>query len=165
MTAMPWLQIAALTSALGLTGTAVAIDTDGTTSTDKRSSASSPDMDTPSSGAIVMPEDKAMGLGKHNEHAGNRNGDVNDDTTTLNDNTSNDDELGINPGPSNDEELSVNPGRADMDDASPRYGTPTTPGVKERDSMSTLDENESAPARTGSDVQPGDMGPGNVRGE
>jgi hypothetical protein len=42
MTAMHWMQVAALTSALGLTGTAVAIDTDGTTSTDNRSSASSP---------------------------------------------------------------------------------------------------------------------------
>jgi hypothetical protein len=123
-----------------------------------------------------MPEDKSMGLGKHNEHAGNRNGDVNDDTSTLNDNTSNDDELSINPGPSNDEELSVNPrpsndeelrvnpGRADMD-ASPRNSTPITPGVTDRDSTSTPNENESAPARTGSDVQSRDMGPGNARGQ
>ena len=34
----------------------------------------------------------------------------------------------------------------------------------ERDSTSTLHES-SAPARTGSDVQAGDMGPANVRGE
>jgi hypothetical protein len=124
MTAMHWMQIAALTSPLGLAGTAVAIDTDGTTSTDNGISASSPGIDTPSSGAIVTPDDKAMGLGKDHEHAGNRNGDV-----------------------------------------TPRYGMPTTPGVTDRDSTSTLDENESGPARTGSDVQPGDMGPGNVRGE
>jgi hypothetical protein len=117
MTATNWMQIAALASALGLAGTEVAIAVDGTTSTDSRS-ASSPGMDTPSSGAIVTPEDKAMGLGKHNDDAGNRNGDVNEDTSTPNDN-----------------------------------------------SMSTQHDNASAPARTGSDVQPGDMGPGNVRGE
>src|SRR5947209_2875529 len=80
MTARHWMQIVALTSALGLTGTAVAADTDGSTSTDDRSSTSGPGMDTPSSGAIVTPEDKALGLGK--EQAGNRNGDVRGDRST-----------------------------------------------------------------------------------
>jgi hypothetical protein len=163
MTARHLMQIAALVSALGLTGTAVAVDRYGTTSADDRTSTSSSAMDAPSSGAIVTPEDKAMGLGTHDEHAGNRNGDVEDDTSMLNGNTSNDDESSVTPGP-RDAELS-NPGRADMDRAPPGYAAPALPSGTDRDSTSTLDENMSAPARTGSDVQPGDMGPGNVRGQ
>ena len=131
MTARHWMEIAALASALGLTGTAVAVDT-ATPSTDDSSSASSPTMEAPSAGAIVTPEDKAMGLGK---------------------------------GPSNDEALSDHPGRTDVDDTSPRYGTPAASGGIDRDIPLPQDESESDPARTGSDVRPGDMGPGNVRGE
>jgi hypothetical protein len=127
-----WMQIAALASALGLAGTTVAIDTDATPSTGDRSSASSPVVETPSAGAIVTPEDKAMGLGK---------------------------------GSSNDEASSINPGRADMDDTSPRYGTPASPGGMDGDIALPQDESQPAPARTGSDVRPGDMGPANVRGE
>src|SRR3954447_12304043 len=90
MTARHWMQVVALASALALTGTAVAADTDGSTSTADRSGTSSPAIDTPSSGAIVTPEDKAMGLGK--AQAGNRNDDVRGDTSTMNDDTSSDEE-------------------------------------------------------------------------
>jgi hypothetical protein len=161
MTARDWVQIAALTSTLGLTGAAIAQNTEGTTSTEYTASELTSSMDTPSSGAIVTPEDKALGMGQDDEQAGNRNGDLNDDTS----NTLNNDDLSINPGTSNDDESSVKAGRADMDRASPRYGAPSSPSVMDRDSTSTLDETMSAPARTGSDVQPGNMGPGNMRGQ
>ena len=161
MTARDWVQIAALTSTLGLTGAAIAQNTEGTTSTEYTASELTSSRDTPSSGAIVTPEDKALGMGQNNEQAGNRNGDLNDDTS----NTLNNGDLSINPGTSNDDESSVKAGRADMDRASPRYGTPTSPGVMDRDSTSTLEQRDSAPARTGSDVQPGDMGPGDMRGQ
>jgi len=95
MTARDWMQIAALTSTLGLTGAAIAQSTEGTTSTEYTASELTSSMDTPSSGAIVTPEDKALGLGKDNARAGNRNGDVNDDTSTLNGNTLNDDESSV----------------------------------------------------------------------
>ena len=161
MTARDWMRIAVLTSTLGLTGAAIAQNTEGTTSTEYTAGESSSSIDTPSSGAIVTPEDKALGMGQDNEQAGNRNGDANDDASSTLDN----DDLSITPAPSNDDDLSVNPGRADVDFASPRYGTPTSPGVMDRDSTSTLDERHSVPARTGSPVQPGDVGPGDVRGQ
>jgi len=161
MTARHWMQVAALTSTLGLAGAAIAQNTEGTTSTEYTASELTSGMDPPSSGAIVTPEDKALGMGQDNEQAGHRNGDLNDDTS----NTLNNDDLSISPGAPNDDESSVNPGRADMDRASPRYGTPASPGVMDRDGTSTLDERDSTPARTGSQVHPGDMGPGDVRGQ
>lgn len=141
MTAGHWMQIAALTSALGLAGTAIAQNTEGTTSPEDRGSVSS-SIDTPSSGAIVTPEDKALGMGQDNERTGVRNGDANHNASTSNDDT-----------------LS--------DEASSRYATPTSPrSMTNRDSASTGDdETEASPPRTGSDVQPGDMGSGSVRGQ
>ena len=118
MTPRHWMQVAALASVLGLTGTAIANDTDRTTRSDDRSGGSTYGMDTPSSGAIVTPEDKAAGMGADNEHARNRNGDGDDDAATSNENTSNDEQLSVNPGPSTDEQLSINP-RPGTDDASP----------------------------------------------
>ena len=124
MTARHWMQVVALALSLGLAGTAVATDTSGATSTDDtsgatntddRSSTSNPGMDTPSSGAIVMPEDKALGLGKGTARAGNRSGDGGADPSTLNDATSNDEELSAAPPPSSDEESSVSPGPSSDD--------------------------------------------------
>lgn len=143
MTASNLMQIVALTAAMGLIGSTIAADTGGTTSGSDRSTISSSGMDTPSSGAIVTPEDKAMWLRRDAARTRSQNGDVSDDTSTSNDNAS------------NENELRVKPGRADMDRAASGYDNGT----------STLDENQSAPARTGSDAQPGDMGPGNVRGQ
>ena len=109
MTARHWMPAAAFTVACGLAGSAVAFDTSRTTSTDLLDNPSVLGFDTPSAGAIVTPEDKAIGLGKEDGQAG--------------------------------------PGAAD-----PR-------------SRSLSVDNDSGPPRTGSDVQPGDMGPRNVRGE
>lgn len=128
MTARHWMQIAALTSALGLAGAAIAHDPDGTTSADDRSSMSGYGMDAPASGAIVTPADKAAGMGR-DEQAGRANGDVDGDTTrssNSNDDTSsagagpsNDEDWSVNP-PSNDDEPSGNPGSADRDDNAAR---------------------------------------------
>jgi hypothetical protein len=109
MTARHWMPAAAFTVAWGLAGSALAFDTSQATSTDLLDNPSVLGFDTPSAGAIVTPEDKAMGLGKEDGQAG--------------------------------------PGAAD-----PR-------------SRSRPAEDDSGPPRTGSDVQPGDMGPRNVRGE
>ena len=118
MTARHWMQIAALTSALGV-GAAIAHDPDGTTSADDRSSMSGYGMDAPASGAIVTPADKAAGMGQ-DEQAGRANGDVdgdaaksstsNDDTSSVTPGPSNDDDSSVNA-PSNDDEANVNPGR------------------------------------------------------
>jgi hypothetical protein len=122
MPATHWTQIAVLTAALGLTGAAIAQNTEGTTSTQDRSSVSSNAIDTPSSGAIVTPEDKAMGMGQDNAREGVRNGDddasmSNDGTLSVNPGPSNDEELNIDPGQSNDDDLSVGPARPDADRA------------------------------------------------
>jgi hypothetical protein len=165
------MQIAALTSALGLAGAAIAYDTDGTTSNDDRSSVSGYGMEAPASGAIVTPADKAAGMGQ-DTRAGSVNGDVDDDTaksSTPNDDTlsvspgpSNDEELSVNP-PSNDEEASINPRGANRDENAAR--APASSDSMNHGSASMRGGDESAPARTGSDVHPGDMGPGNVRGD
>lgn len=136
MTATRWTQVAAMAAALGLTGVAIAQNTEGTTNPRDRASVSSSSIDTPSSGAIVTPEDKALGMGHDDARAGTRNGD--EDAST-----SNADALSVNPPASNDDALSVNP-------------PPTN------DEDSSIDPGES---RTGSDAQPGDMGPASMRGE
>lgn len=174
MTARHWMQIAALTSALGLTGAAIAQDTNATTTTDS-SSLSSYWMDTPSSGAIVTPADKAAGMGKGDDQASTRNGDVDEGASASS--RSSDDTLSVNPGPSKDEdssvsppssddEMSVNPGHVDRDDNAARYRTrlPSDATI-DRGSVSRLDEDRPAPARIGSDAEPGDMGPGDLRGQ
>jgi hypothetical protein len=174
MTTRHWIQIAALASALGLTGAAIAQDTDARTTTDGRT-VSSYGFDTPSAGAIITPADKAAGMGKGNDQASSPNGEGDEDTSASS--RSNDDTLSVNPGPSNDEdssvsppssddEISVDPGNADRDDNAARYGTRSPPeSMIDRDSMSRLRQDRSAPARIGSDAQPSDMGPGDVRGE
>jgi len=122
MPATHWTQIAVLTAALGLTGAAIAQNTERTTSTQDRSSVSSNAIDTPSAGAIVTPEDKALGMGQDNAREGVRNGDddasmSNDDTLSVNPGPSNDEELNIDPGQPNDDDLSVGPARPDADRA------------------------------------------------
>jgi hypothetical protein len=65
MTLKDWMQILTLTSTLALGGIAAADDTKAT----------SPDIgasDSPSAGAIVTPEDKALGMGKGNEGKSDR---------------------------------------------------------------------------------------------
>ena len=173
MTARHWMQIAALTSALGLTGAAIAQDTNATTTTDS-SSLSSYWMDTPSSGAIVTPADKAAGMGKGDDQASTRNGDVDEGASASS--RSSDDTLSVNPGPSKDEdssvsppssddEMSVYPGNADRDDNAARYGIPSSPSSKMNRDRAARFGDESAPAKAGSDVQPDDIGPGGVPGE
>ena len=92
MTARHWMQIAAMTSALGLTGVAIAQSAEGTTSTEVRGGVSASGMDTPSSGAIVTPEDKALGMGQDNVRRGARN--------DADASTSNDEGLNVEPRPS-----------------------------------------------------------------
>jgi hypothetical protein len=132
------MQIAALTSTLGLTGTAIGQDTNKTTTTgdDTRRAATK---EAPSSGAIIMPGDS---LSKRGEESVDR-GASNDD-------------MAVNPGESNDD-MAINPGAAN-DDVSVDPGPP-------RDETSVdRDENPSVPA-SGFGRQPSDMGPGNIRGE
>ena len=169
MTARHWMQIAALTSALGVTGGAIAQGAGQATSPDARSSVSSYGMDAPSSGAIITPADKAAGMGKGGEQARRWNRDFNGDTSAST--TSNDDASGANPGTSNDENLSVTPPSKDGEVGIDRRGAGTNDDAarhrapKQHDSASMPGDNRSAPARTGSDVRPGDMGPGDMRGE
>ena len=173
MTARHWIEVAVLASALGLTGTAVAQTSATGTSSDDRSSASSYGMDAPSSGAIVTPEDRALGMGQDNARAGDRSEYRNDDRSTSNDSAlsvnpgpSSDEELSVNPGPSNDEGLSVNPARPDVDRAAPRDETPEWRGsTTGRDNARPTYRDELSPPRTGSEVEPGDMGPADTRGE
>ena len=152
MKATHWTQIAALTAALGLTGAAIAQNTEGRTSTPDRASISSSAIDTPSSGAIVTPEDKALGMGQDNAREGTRNGD--DDAAM-----SNDDALSVNPPPADDEDSSIDPGESNDEDLSVDPPRP-------RDCALIGDaDNKACPPRTGSDVQPSDMRSGSVRGE
>src|SRR5437868_1519445 len=123
MTTRHWMHVVALASAMGFAGTAAAIDTNATTGADDRSGTSSSAMETPSAGAIVTPEDRAMGLGKDNGQARDRIGDVDNHASTLKDETSNDEELSVNPGSSNDEELSVNPGSSNDEESSVNPGS------------------------------------------
>ena len=109
MTAKNWIQILTLTSALALTGTTAADDMKAT-SPDTRDGA----RETPSAGAIVTPEDKAVGMGKDNERK-SRSGDRDDEAS--NDNASSDEGLSVDPGRSHDEESSVNPGPSNDDDS------------------------------------------------
>ena len=146
MTARHWMQIAALTSTLGLTGAAIAQNTEGTTSGGDPTSRASPD--TPSAGAIVTPEDKALGMGQDNERSGVRNGDANE-----NESTSNDDDSSINPESSGDDEMSVNPGSSNDDESS------VHPGPSNDDDSSVI-----PPPRTGFDANPGTTGAGSQRG-
>ena len=108
MTARHWMQIAALSFALGLTGAAIAQNTEGTTSSEDRASISNSAMDAPSAGAIVTPEDKALGMGQDKKRRG-LPGDADDDEMSVYPGLTGDEELNINPGQSNDEESSVNP--------------------------------------------------------
>ena len=168
MRASHWIQVVALASGLGVTGAAIAQDTDRTTSTGNAITAATGE--SPAAGAIVMPEDRAM-LNNDNDQAPGRNGDFNGDAST-----SNDDGLSVDPGPSRDEmsvdpngsndDMSVDPGRAESDRNALRYDTTgTSRPFTNRDGVAPLDENGAAPARTGSDIQPGAMGPANMRGE
>jgi hypothetical protein len=161
-----WIEIVALTSALGLTGTAIAQGMNPTTGTVDRSGVSADE--SPSSGAIITPEDKAAGMGRNDEHARSRDGAANDDTSRSND------DMSVNPGPSSDDmsvnpgaesdEMSVNPDRGDGSDSSTRYGTPASSGsVVKRGDAAEADEDESASSR--SHGRPGDMGPQDNRGQ
>lgn len=106
MTIRHWMRIAALTSALGLTGAAIAQNTrDATSPVDRGGS------DTPSSGAIVTPQDKALRMGKDDARAGNSDGAMNDDRSIISPRQSNDEGPNVNPGPSSHEELTSPPRR------------------------------------------------------
>ncbi|HKU87909.1 MAG TPA: hypothetical protein VJV77_16355 [Casimicrobiaceae bacterium] len=134
MTVRHWMQIAALTSALGLTGAAIAQNTEGTTSTGDRATTSGSDMDSPSAGALVTPEDKALGMGQGKAGSGVLNGDAD-----QNESTPNDDELNVDPGPSNDDEFSVSPGPSKDDRLTvtppPSRGSDTNPSGTGRKSV------------------------------
>jgi hypothetical protein len=167
MRANHWLQVAALASALGMTGPAIAQGVDRSTSTGNGVTAATGE--SPAAGAIVMPQDRAM-LNNDNDRAEDRNGNFNDDTSA-----SNDDRLSVNPGPSRDsmsvnpresnDDMSVDPGRAETDRDALRYVATGASRPSSTGEVAPLDDNEATPARTGSDVQPGDMGPADMRGE
>jgi len=167
MRANHWLQVAALASALGMTGAAIAQGVDRSTSTGIGITAATGE--SPAAGAIVMPQDRAM-LNNDNDRAQDRNGNFNDDTSA-----SNDDRLSVNPGPSRDamsvnpresnDDMSVDPGRAETDRDALRYDTTGASRPSSTGEVAPLDDNEATRAKTGSDAQPGDMGPANMRGE
>lgn len=127
------MQITALTAALGLTGVAIAQNTEGATSPLDRGTIAGPETDTPSSGAIVTPQDKALGMGKDDARAGNGGSEMSDDASR-----SKDDGSIINPGQSHDEGSTVTPAPSNDDDSI-------------------------SPRRTGSDARPGDREPRSAR--
>jgi hypothetical protein len=146
-----------LTSALGFAATAIARDTNPPMVDHDRSGVSA--KEAPSSGAIVTPEDKASGFGKHDERAGRG---IDDDTSTANGDMSvnpgsSSDDMSVNPGPSSDD-MNVNPGPSG-DDMNVNPGPSSddmnvNPGRAERNDTSTA-----------SHERPADMGPGNLRGQ
>ena len=133
MRARHYIQIAAMFSMLALMGAAMAQNTEGTTSPIDRGAITDSNADTPSSGAIVTPQDKALRMGKDDARAGNGNDDMNNEASRPNH-----DRSIINPGKSEDEESMTNPGPSD---------------------------NEQAVSPPSNRPEPGDMGPGNVRGQ
>jgi hypothetical protein len=132
MTATHWIRIATLASALGLAGTAIAQGTDRAPRGNDRSA-----VESPSAGAIVTPEDKALGMGKSDRRE-DRNADVIGDRPAPND------EMTIDPGTSSDD-MSVSPGPAN-------------------DAMIVAPDGADA-NRSGGTVRPGEMGPANLRGQ
>ena len=130
MTARHWMHIAALTSALGLAGAAIAQNTEGSTSSGDRASVSGSGMETPSAGAIVTPEDKALGMGLDKAP----NGDANDNAPS-----SSDDELLVHPGPSSDDRLSVHRGSSSDDESSINPGSSNVRGLTGPDVKPAVD--------------------------
>lgn len=160
MTASHWMQIAALASALAMTGAAIAQDTVPSTTTGNGVSAYG--MEAPSAGAIVTPEDKASGMGKKDVR--DQNDVANEDASSSSGNTTNDDASSGKPGPVNDDESSVNPGPAN--DHPSIINRETSPGpVLDRDDASRRGEDRSAPLGTGLGARPGAMGPDDMRGQ
>ena len=92
-------------------------------------------MDTPSAGAIVTPQDKALGMGQDKGKSV-----VRDDDADRNKSVPNDDERSVNPGPSHDDELSINPGLSNNEESS-----------------------VNPPPMTGSDEKPADTGGGSMQ--
>jgi hypothetical protein len=122
------MRVAALAAPLVLTGTAMARDLDSASGTHDRGSVSSYGHEAPSAGALVTPEDKALGMGQEDARAGDRHvdGDASmwsDDAAKVAPAPSNDD-VGVDPRPSTDDASSVDTGVGDMDRASPRYRMP-----------------------------------------
>jgi hypothetical protein len=104
---------------LGISGAAIAQDTDTDRSTSIRDGSTK---EAPAAGAIVMPNDvvkpdRPSTLNDPNARPGARNDELNDDNTITND-----DRLSVDPGPLNDgmtvipgrstDDMSVDPGRA-----------------------------------------------------
>ena len=144
MTARHWMQVAALASALGLTGAAIAQNTEGTTSSEDRASISGSAMDAPSAGAIVTPEDKALGMGQGSARSDTLGGDANSGETI-----SNDDELIVTPGRSGDEGSSVNPGASDDDESILDPGASDDEDLSVTPGPSSDDESSMTPAPSG----------------
>jgi hypothetical protein len=138
------MQLVALTSALSLVGGAIAQDVNRTI-TDDTGAASI--HEAPAAGAIVTPEDKAAGMGKHDGQAGNRS----DDTSTAND------DISVNPGSSGDD-ITVNPGTTN-DDIS------ISPDRDNDARVAPSRGNRDDTSNTAGQVRPSDMGPGNLRGQ
>jgi hypothetical protein len=214
-----WMQIAAVASAIGLTGNAIAHDMDRTPASSDNPSATAnsaaqlggsaanptpgalPDNGMNSSNGststLNSDNDSTSTLNSDNAQTQNLNGNVNGDTSTSNDNTSNlnrdSTTTDVNGGTALDngatgttQGSTMTSPRSDTSANGPtggaRYGSgsdATTIGGSNRlgstnsgnfnpgmsDYTSQHPGNYSSPARTGSDVQPDDMGPGNVRGQ
>jgi hypothetical protein len=138
MTAGHWIRIVTLTSALAVIGGALAQNTDRATRADDESGVATYGTEPPSAGAIVTPEDKALGMGKEDARAGDRDGHVDRDTSTSNDET-----------PSTDDILP------------PERRPAPSRSLGTRDNTSRIDEGSS----TGSEIHRGDMGHGDLRAE
>jgi len=119
MRASHWLHVVAFGAAVGITGAAIAQETDTEPSTSIRDGSTK---EAPAAGAIVMPDDvvkpdRPSTPNDDNARPGARGGQYNDDNSVAND-----DRLSVDPGPSNDgmtvipgrstDDMSVDPGRA-----------------------------------------------------
>jgi hypothetical protein len=129
-----WMQIAAVASAMGLTGAAFAHDMDRTSRSGGDASATA-NSAAQLGGSTANPTPDAAQLG---------GSAANPTTGALPDNGLND-SIGMTP-TLNDSTLDNGVNGSTLDGRA-------------------MDHQHAAPARTGSDVQPGDMGPGNSRGE
>lgn len=143
-----WMQIAAVASAMGLAGAAIANDMDRTPGADSSSAATMLDNDATSAQGtnpaadLDSSADVNGGAGLRDNASGNASSPTDPNRMAA---------PGMNRGGDLDNSADVN------GDAATRNDNATSNDSSMPDSV--------APPRTGSDVQPGDMGPGNTRGE
>ena len=143
-----WMQIAAVASAMGLTGAAIANDMDRSPGTDNSSS------------ATILDNDATSAQGTNPAADLDSNADVNGGAG-LRDNASGNASLPTDP--NGMAAPGMNRG-GDLDNSADVNGKAATRNDNATSNDASMPDSV-VPPRTGSDVQPGDMGPGNTRGE